>query len=96
MLKLWNLPDPVVKACAMHQNKTHEGQDEQYVKLIRVTNFLLHEIGIEYEGPVDIDAYFEALGLTPTRGREIGGTSPGIQGRTGSTGLLHGGLKACP
>ncbi len=72
LLKMWNLPDPVIKACAMHQNKVYDGQDEKYVKLVRVTNYLLHEIGIgEFEGPVDVDALFSSLGFKPDQGRQI-------------------------
>ncbi len=72
LLKFWNLPDVVIKSAAMHQNQSYNGDHDKYVKLIRVTDAVLHETGIgEYEGPADIDRLFEDLGFRPDRARDI-------------------------
>jgi len=63
--RLWELPDPVVKAAGMHQHPDYHGEHEQYVLMVQLANGLLKErnIGDEFN-PDDLPALAESLGLT--------------------------------
>jgi len=63
--RLWQLPDPVIKAAGMHQHPDYHGEHEQYVVMVQLANALLKErqIGDEFN-PDDLDALAEALNLT--------------------------------
>lgn len=54
LLKLWNLPDSVIKVAGMHQQEVYEGEMQQYVRLTRLTNYFLAQEGIGDE-PVQMD-----------------------------------------
>ena len=63
--RLWQLPDPVIKAAGMHQHAGYHGDHEQYVTMVQLANALLkaRNIGDEFN-PDDIPALLEALGLS--------------------------------
>ncbi|MGM0769219.1 MAG: HDOD domain-containing protein [Pseudomonadota bacterium] len=62
--RLWQLPDPVVKAAGMHQQSGYHGEHEQYVLMVQLANGLLKERGIGDEfNPDDVPALAAALGL---------------------------------
>jgi HD-like signal output (HDOD) protein len=62
--RLWQLPDPVVKAAGMHQHPLYHGEHEHYVLMVQLANGLLKErqIGDEFN-PDDLEALAAALGL---------------------------------
>jgi HD-like signal output (HDOD) protein/prolyl-tRNA editing enzyme YbaK/EbsC (Cys-tRNA(Pro) deacylase) len=64
--KLWQLPDAVVKAAAMHQHPGYHGDHETYVLIVQLSNALLKPRGIGDEfNPDDTSTLMEALGLAP-------------------------------
>ncbi|WP_342631985.1 HDOD domain-containing protein [Marinobacter alkaliphilus] len=64
--RLWQLPEPVIKAAGMHQHPGYHGEHEEYVLMVQLANALLKEQGIGDEfNPDDIPALTEALGLEP-------------------------------
>ncbi len=63
--RLWELPDPVIKAAGMHQHMGYQGEHESYVLMVQLANGLLKERGIGDEfNPDDIDGLTAALGLS--------------------------------
>ena len=63
--RLWELPDPVVKAAGMHQQEGYHGEHEQYVLMVQLANGLLKERGIGDEfNPDDIVSLASSLGLS--------------------------------
>lgn len=62
--RLWQLPDPVIKAAGMHQHSLYHGEHEHYVLMVQLANGLLKErhIGDEFN-PDDLEALAGALGL---------------------------------
>ncbi len=62
--KLWQLPDPVVKAAGVHQHLGYHGEHENYVLMVQLANALLkgRNIGDEFN-PDDIPTLLERLGL---------------------------------
>lgn len=62
--KLWQLPDPVVKAAGVHQHPGYHGEHEHYVLMVQLANALLkgRNIGDEFN-PDDIPTLLERLGL---------------------------------
>ncbi len=62
--RLWQLPDPVIKAAGMHQQSGYHGENENYVLMVQLANGLLKERGIGDEfNPDDLVALAGALGL---------------------------------
>lgn len=63
--RLWELPDPVVKAAGMHQYPGYHGEHENYVKMVQLANALLksRDIGDEFNQD-NMDCLLEELGLT--------------------------------
>ena len=63
--KLWELPDPVVKAAGMHQYPGYHGEHENYVKIVQLANALLksRNIGDEFNQD-NMDCLLDDLGLT--------------------------------
>ena len=63
--RLWELPDPVVKAAGMHQQEGYHGEHEQYVLMVQLANGLLKERGIGDEfNPDDVASLASSLGLS--------------------------------
>ncbi|NMT64176.1 HDOD domain-containing protein [Marinobacter orientalis] len=63
--RLWELPDPVVKAAGMHQQQGYQGEHENYVLMVQLANALLKEKGIGDEfNPDDLTALALPLGLS--------------------------------
>ena len=63
--RLWELPDPVVKAAGMHQHDGYHGEHEPYVLMVQLANALLKERGIGDEfNPDDIVSLASSLGLS--------------------------------
>lgn len=62
--RLWELPDPVVKAAGMHQHPNYHGEHEQYVRMVQLANALLKErqIGDEFN-PDDLESLAASLNL---------------------------------
>jgi len=64
--RLWQLPDPVVKAAGVHQQPGYHGEHENYVLMVQLANALLKERGIGDEfNPDDVPPLLEGLGLQP-------------------------------
>ncbi|MBE0485187.1 HDOD domain-containing protein [Marinobacter sp.] len=64
--RLWQLPEPVIKAAGMHQSPGYHGEHADYVLMVQLANALLKEQGIGDEfNPDDIPALTEALGMEP-------------------------------
>ncbi|MBL1272657.1 MAG: HD-like signal output (HDOD) protein/prolyl-tRNA editing enzyme YbaK/EbsC (Cys-tRNA(Pro) deacylase) [Marinobacter maritimus] len=64
--RLWELPDPVVKAAGVHQQPGYQGEHENYVMMVQLANALLKERGIGDEfNPDDIPALLNGLELAP-------------------------------
>ncbi|MEE3119220.1 MAG: HDOD domain-containing protein, partial [Pseudomonadota bacterium] len=64
--KLWQLPEPVVKAAGMHQHPGYHGEHENYVRMVQLANGLLkaRDVGDEFN-PDDLPALLAALDLDP-------------------------------
>ena len=63
--RLWELPDPVVKAAGMHQQDGYHGEHENYVLMVQLANGLLKEKGIGDEfSPDDLSSLASSLGLS--------------------------------
>lgn len=63
--KLWQLPDPVVKAAGVHQQHGYHGEHETYVLMVQLANALLKSRGIGDEfNPEDVDDLAARLGLS--------------------------------
>lgn len=62
--RLWQLPDPVIKAAGMHQHPVYHGEHDHYVLMVQLANGLLKErnIGDEFN-PDDLEVLTAALGL---------------------------------
>lgn len=64
LYRLWQLPEPVIKAAGLHQSPDYQGADEDYVRMVLLANGLLKKRGIGDElSPDDIPALTDALGL---------------------------------
>lgn len=64
--RLWELPDPVVKAAGVHQQPGYQGEHENYVMMVQLANALLKDRGIGDEfNPDDIPALLQGLELEP-------------------------------
>ncbi len=63
--RLWELPDPVVKAAGMHQYPGYHGDHENYVKMVQLANAMLksRNIGDEFN-PDNMDFLLQELGLS--------------------------------
>jgi len=62
--RLWQMPEPVIKAAAMHQTLGYQGDHEPYVWLVQLANALLKEKGVGDEfNPDDVSALAAALNL---------------------------------
>ncbi|WP_328185413.1 HDOD domain-containing protein [Marinobacter sp. OP 3.4] len=62
--KLWQMPDPVIKAAGVHQQMDYQGGHKTYVVMVQLANALLKEKGVGDEfNPNDIDYLAEQLGL---------------------------------
>lgn len=63
--RLWQLPDPVIKAAGMHQHPDYHGEHENYVLMVQLANGLLKErqVGDEFNAE-DLPALAAALNLT--------------------------------
>ncbi|GGE68461.1 hypothetical protein GCM10011533_21030 [Streptosporangium jomthongense] len=62
--RLWELPDPVVKAAGVHQQPGYHGEHENYVMMVQLANALLKQknIGDEFN-PDDIPGLLHGLNL---------------------------------
>ncbi|RBW50618.1 HDOD domain-containing protein [Marinobacter sp. F3R11] len=64
--RLWELPDPVVKAAGVHQQPGYHGEHENYVMMVQLANALLKKRGIGDEfNPDDIPELLQGLELEP-------------------------------
>ncbi|WP_323751252.1 HDOD domain-containing protein [Marinobacter sp.] len=62
--RLWQLPEPVIKAAGMHQQIGYHGDHEEYVAMVQLANAVLKEQGIGDEfNPGDVPALAAAIGL---------------------------------
>ena len=69
LLRMWNLPEEVVKSAAMHQCVGYEGDCQNYVHLVQLANCLLKQEGIgdELNGE-DPEPLMDMLGLPIEQG----------------------------
>jgi len=66
LLRLWELPDPVVKAAGVHQQSGYQGEHENYVMMVQLANALLKKRGIGDEFNLDdIPVLVQRLELEP-------------------------------
>ncbi len=69
LLRMWNLPEEVVKSAAMHQRVGYEGECQNYVHLVQLSNCLLKHEGIGDELNVeDPEPLMNMLGLPVEQG----------------------------
>ena len=62
--RLWQLPEPVIKAAGMHQYIGYNGDHEEYVVMVQLANAVLKEQGIGDEfNADDVPALVAVLGL---------------------------------
>ncbi len=79
--RLWQLPDPVVKAAGMHQQSGYHGEHEHYVLMVQLANGLLKERGIGDEfNPDDVPALARLLGLDDNAISAIGTSIDDVAG----------------
>ena len=72
LLRMWNLPEEVVKSAAMHQCVGYEGDCQNYVRLVQLANCLLKQEGIGDEfNQQDPEPLMDALGLSTEQGMAI-------------------------
>ena len=72
LLRMWNLPEEVVKSAAMHQCVGYEGDCQNYVHLVQLANCLLKQEGIGDElNAQDPEPLMDALGLPVEQGLQI-------------------------
>ncbi|MDX1451569.1 MAG: HDOD domain-containing protein [Oleiphilaceae bacterium] len=72
LLKLWGLPEAVIKAAAMHQQPAYEGEHALMVHIVQLSNCLLAEYGIGDEPASEamLDLCGQ-LGIAPEQAREL-------------------------
>lgn len=64
--RLWELPDPVIKAAGVHQQPGYQGEHQNYVMMVQLANALLKERGIGDEfNSDDIPSLLHGLELEP-------------------------------
>ncbi|WP_336367101.1 HDOD domain-containing protein [Marinobacter sp. C2H3] len=64
--RLWQLPDPVIKAAGLHQHAGYQGDGERFVLMVQLANALLKERGIGDElNADDVPGLVRALQLSP-------------------------------
>lgn len=64
LYRLWQLPEPVIRAAGMHQTPGYQGADSHYVLMVQLANALLKNRGIGDElNPEDVPELAGALGL---------------------------------
>lgn len=70
--RLWQLPDPVVRAAGMHQRSDYQGDHEDYVLTVQLANGLLkaRDIGDEHN-PDDLAGLLDRLGLPYTATEDL-------------------------
>ncbi len=72
LLRMWNLPEEVVKSAAMHQIVGYEGDCQNYVHLVQLANSLLKREGIGDElNEQDPEPLMEALGIPVDKGYQL-------------------------
>nr|WP_285903147.1 HDOD domain-containing protein [Alkalimarinus sediminis] len=72
LLRMWNLPEEVVKSAAMHQTIGYEGDCQNYVQLVQLANCLLKTQGIGDElNEQEPEPLIAALGLSVDKTHEI-------------------------
>lgn len=72
LLKLWNLPEAIIKVAGMHQQEVYEGDMAQYVRLMRLSNYLLSQVGIGDEPTaLDFEETCDRLGLVASEVTEL-------------------------
>lgn len=72
LLRLWQLPDPVVKAAGMHQRRGYQGAHRQYVLMVLLANVLLRPLGIGDEFHEEDPApLLQELGLDPAESVQL-------------------------
>lgn len=72
LLKLWQMPEAVIKSAGMHQQPHYDGDEKVYVLMVQLANGLLREqsVGDEFN-PVQVGAIAETLGLHESRLDEL-------------------------
>jgi HD-like signal output (HDOD) protein/prolyl-tRNA editing enzyme YbaK/EbsC (Cys-tRNA(Pro) deacylase) len=66
LLKIWGMPESTIKSAAMHQNHGYTGDQEEYVRLVQLANYLLGLHGVGDEPPaIDPTQLFASLGIDP-------------------------------
>ena len=64
LLKLWDMPDAVVKTAGLHENPDYQGTNDGYVHCVRLANALLKKEGIGDEfNPDDPRVPADCLGI---------------------------------
>ena len=65
LLRLWEMPDAVVRSAGLHEAASYQGQNADYVLIVQLANELLKEHGIGDEfSPGNLQTLAQALGLT--------------------------------
>lgn len=66
LLRLWEMPDAVVRSAGLHESSSYQGEGADYVHIVQLGNELLkpHGIGDEFS-PGDAESLAGALDLTP-------------------------------
>ena len=66
LLRLWEMPDAVIRSAGLHEAASYQGQAADYVLIVQLANELLkkHGIGDEFS-PGNPEALAQALTLTP-------------------------------
>lgn len=65
LLRLWEMPDAVIRAAGLHEAHSYQGQHADYVRVVQLANELLkqHGIGDEFS-PGDLETLAQALSLS--------------------------------